>query len=43
MVCVLSATTELSSLLASSTTRRFGFFFLTGGFTSAAEASAMVD
>ena len=40
MVCVLRATTELSSLLASSTTSRFGFFFFTG-LTSAGAASAI--
>mmetsp|Transcript_27800 Transcript_27800/g.89165 ORF Transcript_27800/g.89165 Transcript_27800/m.89165 type:complete len:389 (+) Transcript_27800:707-1873(+) len=40
MVCTLSATTELSSLTASSTTRRFGFFFFTG--LVSADASALM-
>ena len=41
MVAVLRVTTELSSLVASSTRRRFGFFLEAGAATGGAD-SAMV-
>ena len=41
IVCVFSATTELSSFPASSTTRRLGFFFF-AGFVSAMVASVFL-